>query len=502
MPLAELASDPDVLQALGDAAAVAALPTSRPVEVALLAGIRTAKSMLAAATAIRASQTVSIEHLAPGEIPRVAIVSLSLDLAHVVFRHIAGTMMARPGLARLVIGEPKADSIMVRHPSGRPVEIKVSPLSSAGSSLVARWLLGCIFDEAPRMAGADDGVRNLTDARTAAIGRLLPGGQILTIGSPWAPFGPVYQLVSEHFGKPSPRIVVIRGNGPAMNPEWWTPERIESIKQTDPTAYQTDILGEFADPETSMFSTTELEAVTRKDRPEIPREAGCEYVAAMDPATRGNGWTLVVMTRKKGADGKARRIVVLVKQWVGSKLAPLSPDKTLGEIAAICKSYGIDVAETDQHSTDPLKDIAARYELYLREHVLTQTSKVELFDGLQRIVGDGAIELPADVVLRADLLSVRKRVTQSGLSIELPKTSDGRHADYAPALAIAASRPLEAAELDVVRPQFGTPDYYKWIQSPAYLQRLEDERIAREEEALRREQTSDEPWWDTPSSAA
>jgi hypothetical protein len=51
------------------------------------------------------------------------------------------------------------------------------------------------------MAGQEDGVVNLDDARSAVLGRILPGSQLLYIGSPWAPFGPVYSMVQEFWGK-------------------------------------------------------------------------------------------------------------------------------------------------------------------------------------------------------------------------------------------------------------------------------------------------------------
>jgi hypothetical protein len=497
--LQKLATDPDVIAALGGPGAVASLPAKGPEEVVNVSAIRTAKSMTAAATAIRASQTVSIEHLGPGEIPRVAIVSLTLDLAQVVYRHIVGTMEARPHLARLLVGKPTTDTVLVKHPSGRHIEIKVSPLASAGSSLVARWLAGVIFDEAPRMIGQEGGLRNLTDARAAAIGRLLPGAQMITIGSPWAPFGPVYELVQEHFGKPSPRIVVIRSTGPAANPKWFTPQLCERLRQTDPVAHRTDVLGEFVDPESALIASSELEAVTRQAPAELPYEDGFEYSAAMDPATRGNAWTLVVATRQRvsGQPQRTKQVVVCARQWVGSKVEPLSPDRVLGEIAAVCKSYRVDMVTTDQFAADALRDIADRHGLVLRVETITAQKKVELFENMRTKIAEGDVELPPDPVLRSDLLSIRKRVTQSGISFELPKTADGRHADFAPAVALVLAQHVDAPALDApAKPKYGTPEYWRWVGTGGLAEEQEAEWLAREEERVQAavEQRSEREW--------
>jgi len=56
-------SDPELLEAVGDAAPLVGV---RPREVTVVASIRSAKTMLAAAAAIRATQVVACEHLKAG----------------------------------------------------------------------------------------------------------------------------------------------------------------------------------------------------------------------------------------------------------------------------------------------------------------------------------------------------------------------------------------------------------------------------------------------------
>lgn len=449
-PLGQLAEHPHVLEALGGQDAVAALAPggARPAELVLLAAIRTGKSMMAAAAALTRALTCDLSGLAPGEIPRVVVVSLTLDLAQVVFRHIVGTMSARPKLRALLLGEPTSDSAMVRHPSGRPVEIKVLPLARAGSSIVARWLVALILDEAPRMIGADDGVKNMSETRNAAIGRLLPGGQMLAIGSPWAPFGPIYEMVQESWGKPSERLVVVRAPGPRMNPAWWTEARCERMRVTDPAAYQTDVLGEFSDPESGLLAVSDITVAQRTQAGDLEPEPPQHYVAAMDPGTRGNAWTLVVGTARP-IDGTARTrtSVVLTRQWVGSPQAPLSPKAVLADIAGIVAPYGIRQVWTDQYQADALRDLARDVGMSLVEETITAARRLELFELLRVRFSAGEIDIPPDPVLRADLLSVRRRVTQSGVTIVLPHTSDGRHADYAAALALLIAVPTRRPDV-------------------------------------------------------
>lgn len=431
--LGELARHPHVIEAMGD---VSALRGKRPRRMLVLAAIRSAKSMIASAAAIRQSQVVDVSHLSAGDVPRVSIVSVRLDLADVVKSHLIGNILARPRLSALLYEKPspKGDHVILRHPSGRPIEIKVVAGASAGSTLVARWSAGVIYDEAPRMVGAAEGVVNLDDMRSATAGRVLPGAASWEIGSPWAPFGPIYKAVTEHERAPTEDLVVVRARGPWMNPVWWTPERVEHLRMTDPMAYRTDAMAEFADPEEALIPSTTIEACSRATMVEEPRE-GHEYAAAIDPGTRGNAWTLVISTRRDG-----KRVVCKARQWIGSSVTPLDPEEVFRDIAGELAPYRLDSLETDQWSTDALRVIARAFRLKLVEWPMTQAENTEAYLDLARRMASGDVVIPPDPVLRADLLRLKKRVTQNGLAIVLPETSDGRHCDYAPAVVRALRR--------------------------------------------------------------
>lgn len=435
---AALEARADVQRAFGGAEAVQSLRCiGRPTEVLLLAAVRTFKSQLAAAVAIVASQTIDLSDRKPGEVPRYAIISLTIDHAKATYDHARGMLQSSPLLTSLTDTEPGNYSIVLKTPQGRPAEIKIVALSAAGSAVVSRWLLGVCFDEAPRISV--DGVRNLVETRHNAMGRLLPGAQVLTIGSPWAPVGPIPDQVREFHGHPSKQLVVIRGRGPDLNPKWWTPERCEELRVNKPEVYRTEVEAEFLDPEEALISSIQLDAVTRAAPKDLPFEAGHEYIAAMDPGVKGNAWALVVVTRERSG----QRRVVLCRQWRGSKVNPLSPAEVLREVKGTLKPYGITDVYTDQWSSEAIRDLGAARELNVIAYAWTAARRVELFEQLRIAIAEKQLEVCPDQQLRADLLSVRKRVTQSGMTIDLPKTADGRHCDYAAAMALSMWQPLE-----------------------------------------------------------
>ena len=438
VPLAELADNPHVMLALNGAVP----PAVRPLRLQVLAGIRTGKSLLAAALAYVASQRVDVSRLGPGEVPRISVVSLKMDLAKVIYDHLVGNVRATPWQAGNLIGEPTASTVLLMHPTGRPIEVMVVAGSRAGSSLVSRWSAGCIFDESPRMVGADAGaVVNLDDMIDAVLGRLLPGAQIVDMGSPWAPFGPAFDFQAEFWGEPSARAVVVRARGDHLGPHYWTPAKCTEVRTNSERVYRTDVLAEFADVEAAMFMSERLDDVTRK-RLVIPYEDRRHYIWVMDPATRANAWTLVGACEDEREDGTTYLRVVMAKQWQGSVDEPLDPDAVLVDIAATLKPYACASVISDQYAADALRALGRRHGLTIEEQVVTSRSKVESFSCLATLVDVGGIELPPDKLVMGDLKRVRRVVTQGGIRIELPQTSDGRHCDYAAALAMLSVQPM------------------------------------------------------------
>lgn len=443
-PLRELASHPDVIEALGGEAAVLALPSERhirPARVVLLGGVRSGKSLITAAAAVRASQACDLSGLRHGEEARVSVLATDKDKADVVLNdHLTPTIRDKPMLATLLASEPTGDTLRLRHPTGRVVEVKVVAGKRAGGSVVSRWCAGLIADEAPRMVGHDEGIVNLDDTLKNVHSRLLPGAQIFEPGSPWGADGPVYRDFRDHFGAPSPDLVVIRCKGPAMNPSWWTAQRCEDTRRIDPDTYETDVLAHFLSPDEALLSHVAIAAATRAKPGDLPYDPAQSYVGAMDPATRGNAWTVTLATRVG-----QRKLVAYNREWVGSRAKPLNPDAVLAEIAADVKPYGVTTLGTDQWAVEALRDVAGRHDLSLVEMPFTRTDEGKLAKKIREAIVMGEIELPNDETFLSDMRRVRRQTSpgSAGFTVHLPKSSDGRHCDYWPPMLRCMSRYID-----------------------------------------------------------
>lgn len=454
LPLGELAEDENVVASLGGEDAVATLPGCRPKEFYLVAAIRGGKSLLCAVLALQIALTIDLSHLGPLEVARVSVVSLDIDKAEVVMGHLMGALLREGGiLGEYLVASPKPTSerVRVRRDDGRIVEIVVAAGKRGGGSLVSRWTVCAIFDEACRMLGASDGVVNFDDMRRSVVARLglLKGGMLVVVSSPWAAQGPVYEAVQTHFGRPSKQLVLMRATGPQLNPAVWTHEAVEELRASgNEASYLNDCLGEFVDPDTSFFTDAELRRCAR-DVPLVRApEPGVEYTAAMDGATRGNAWTLVIVGKEEVGEEnvESRYFVALNRQWKGTRLHPLRAKDVFAEIAAELERYGLTEVHSDAWGADLMIQWGEVCGVTVTQDDANATTREKRWLNLKTRVtmgrtAPGGIELSPDPILRQDLVSTRKRLKPGGgVKFEHPVTHDGRHADYAPALVLAVEK--------------------------------------------------------------
>lgn len=416
-------------------------------ELGVVAGIRGGKTLMAAMAVVFATQNVDLStgpgaHMVRGEVPRVSIVSVSRDQASTAFGYIKGAVTGSPALSALVIGEPTVDTITLRHPSGRPIEICVVAGSQAGGSLVGRWSAGVIFDEAPLMSLGEGGVRDLKDMVTQLRPRMLKGSKIIYIGSPWGNSGFIYDLFTKNWGKPSPVCVFVKARGEQLNPDTWSPEAQAELKAKDEKSYRLNCLAEFMDPESAMYSSFSVDRAMTRTEVVKPPEAGKRYTAAIDPGMSSNSWTFGIAE----TDDNIRFDCVLAKQWTGSGTAPLVAGEIFDEMLPDLLEYGcVGSVRTDQWAAMPLVEIALTRGIGLSPLTITKANKYKLYSSVGVRLDSGYLSLPPNPEMRQDLLNVKKRITGDGIKVVLPETVDGRHCDYAAMLALLCGDYLESS---------------------------------------------------------
>lgn len=444
-------------------------PGARPDSVCVVAGVRGGKTTIAACALVANALEADLSALRKGETAHGVIVAPTLEAAGKTFEDLVH-LLSTPGLAGRVVEKktqededeaviaPSNRRVRIRRDDKRHVVLRVVAASKGGLTSRSRWLVGCVLEEAGYFGSEGAGAAISAEDQYAAVAdRIVPGGQVWLISSPNAHEGLLY----ETWRRVPEGWAVVHAPTRAMNPSY-PQERVDRAMRRDPDRARRELGAEFLDGETALVPG---EWVERAVRAPGPLAAFSRRVAAMDPATRGNGWTVVVADRT--AEGIA---IVGAREWRGSKSAPLSPSSTLKEIAAFLRPLGVTTILTDKHQVDSLRDLARPLGLILSER---HTSTVQAYEHAQRVrslLGDCTLSLPDNADLHRDMRAVKRILTRHGSTLLLPKTPDGRHADYWPSLSLAVwdLRTAAAPEVDDEEDEFegGLPISMRRAQRP------------------------------------
>lgn len=456
-------------------------PTKFSPEILLLCGVRSAKTLISAAACVWKALTADLSSVVglsmrKGERPSVSLVSRGMQNAREAMNYIVGAVTTSPFLRPFLVGKPKADWVTLQHPSGTEVVVRVIAMSASGVTLVSRWVVSVLFDEAPRMGSEDENLINLEEQRRAVLSRLLPGGVILYVGSPFGAKGYVYTLYQSNWQRGDAKVPVVKAFAFNMNPVWWTTARCRELEERDPDAYRNDVLAEFRDPEEQLYSNLTLDQIFARTALVIPYDSSKRYTAVMDPGESNNAWTLVI-----GNTPDNRRFVCdYACEWRGSKTAPLRPKEVLIDAKERVGGYGISTVLSDQFMASALVDIGSDIGLGISPIKWTAENKTKYHLTLHARALEGCLDLPPIPEMRRDFIYLKRRLTANGdTRIVLTETQDGRHCDFASALAMLCGYYLDAYSLDSLGSFSSQLRAYN-VLSGEELEELEDELAERD----------------------
>ncbi len=424
---------PTGLSADAEAALFGAARTPcRPDRVLVVAGVRGGKSRMAACAAVHSALTADLSQASAFEEVRVVVLAPRRALARLTFAQVTG-VLRHPSMAHRVVGEPTADTVRVRRDDGREVSIVIAAASAYGTTVRSGWLAGLLLDEAAFFGDGDDGYAvNVADIVGAAETRLL--GALWVITSPNGQRGWVRETWEATTGKGGEWLTV-HAPTRTLNPAY-PQAKIERLRASDPDAAAREFDAAWIDADHQWLpSEWIVKACAGRTADDVPRIPGGHYVATMDPAFRGNAWTITIGC----VDTDGRIAVHAAREWVGSRERPLVAGDVLSEVAELCARYQIHAVHSDQASFDALHEHAQRVGLSLVEQAWG-AERTAVYEAMRTAFGEGRMSLPDVPALVRDLGSVRRRLTVSGASISLPTTPDGRHCDFAPALAMLVHR--------------------------------------------------------------
>lgn len=377
-------------------------------------------------------------HVQPGDIGTVCVISTDRGEASGRL-HTIKTILDALGVPYKPCTAPKVGVALV----GRPIEFRVFTATISGVSGFTSIFI--IADEVAKWRDADTGANPATTvlASVRPTAATMPHARMVLSSSPMGMLDAHYDAFEE--GETDRQVTA------------WAPTWVANptLTEADTRALEPDEAthareyGAIPQREAESGLLTDF-LVTRMARgvKDEPPTDGHYYVATMDPATRGNAFTLAIATR----DACDVRRIVATREKRGSPSAPLSPKETMREWHPLLESYGLRTIYTDQWSLDAMQDSARDLGLTLVGEPWSQRSKAEAYEELLKLAQDDLAVVPDADHVRTDLLGIRKVLTRNGVSYVLAETPDGRHSDHAPSIAMAFGKAIHRARVAPPKP--------------------------------------------------
>lgn len=418
---------------------------------AAVCGRFSGKSRLGALRLVHLAVTVDLSSLAPGEIASCPIVAPDIETA-------THTMRFALSAAQLLMPESilwvNARGFAIKREHGRVVTIKVYAASAGGRSIRGRSLPGALLEE---MAFFRDSNYRVNDQEIlrAITPRVMPGGQIICLSSPWAKNGLLYELWRDNYGHPQHALVA---HAPTLLMRQGDPNVEHMVAQEtarDPQNAAREFGAQFLETDASnYFDARAVEQAQSEELHERPAEAivavGADFGFSHDSSA------LVALWRDRD-----RYVVSDIQELVPSG-APLKPSEVVAHFARILKSTpGASHVVSDLHYRESIREELERHGLFLVSGPEGASGKAESYAITRALLHGGQLVLPKHDKLARQLIEVQVRPTAGGaISIQSPRKASG-HGDIVSALVQAVWKASTYGfKPIVVEPEPGSPENY------------------------------------------
>lgn len=415
-------------------------------------------SRLAATKALHAAVTVPCPNLRSGERARVVIIAPTRDMAEQTLDFARGYVDDSPELTRMLVAEDSGKTrIRLRRGDGREVDIVVGAATRGARSVRVRRFVAVIIEEACFFDLEEGAAVSDREIYRAATLRVLPGGQIWMVSTPWIEDkGLMEEKIGQETITVGPRagerkhanaLVVTRLSTRMMNPSWDEDGSIEAdMRATDPENADREILAiplssdtsAFFDPESikRAFDMPPLEGTARGVG--IGGDLGLVGDCTAGAATQvyelvggGEGYDTFDAFERRPARG-----------------SPLKPSEVCDEAARFAADRGADAICADGHYRESLREYAEPHGV----SVVPAPDKEASYFAFRRVMAEGRwrCSIPDPTVrrrCREQLRSITKRPrAKGGWDISAPRMkasptgASGGHGDIASAVVLSAWR--------------------------------------------------------------
>jgi hypothetical protein len=371
--------------------------------------------------------------LPPGEDAYVMLLAPTLKQARIAFRYIRKYLRNSPILSKRIVRITK-DEITLDN------NIVIGCHACTQDGVRGRTVVAIVCDEIGHWPFDEDSA-NPADEVLAALRPSMAtvrNAKLIKISTPYIKSGVLWEefQTRSELDYPVWQLTTFK-----MNPTV-TPQMVDSERQRSEENYRREYLAEFTDSISGWVPAEILDPCIARGRQQLPRQEGLNYIAAIDPATRGHNFALVILHQVP--DGTV--VVDLVRIWTGSTKIPLPFEGVLNEIKMILDSYGVSSAIGDQFHCDAIQQYLQKIGVWYEVHVFGPQTRAQIFSGLKHLMVQGKIEILDDKLLLQQLRNLTEERSERGQIDIRPSTGKD---DQAVALALAASQVTKYRPPDV-----------------------------------------------------
>jgi hypothetical protein len=384
--------------------------------------------------------TVDISKLSAREKALCPVIAPRLEEAQQVVRFSLG-FAERCGLditQRTAGGE---QGFSIRRKNGQLVRIQARAATARGIAGRGYSIPGAILDEAAFFRDALSKVNDI-EIYSAIKPRLMKGGQIVLLSSPWSEGGLLYDLWRRNYGKPVDALVA---HAPTSLMRSDDPDRlvaIEADRTVDPekaareydACFMTANAKAFFDPRSIAAAFVDAD-VSRKE--ESTRAVGGDF------AFRSNSSAFAAAQVSRDAERVSYEVFgLLEKKPVGE---PLKPSVICAEASEFAKVAGTDEVVADGHHRESVAEHLWNNGV---THIIApagSVGKTEVYQVARQLLHEGAVRIPNNLPgaekLKQQLRETTYRALAGGsVTIDHPLWRTGEHGDLVSALVLALWR--------------------------------------------------------------
>jgi hypothetical protein len=396
-------------------------------EAWLCCGRRAGKSLIAALIAVYIALFRNYaQYLAPGEVATVLVIAADRKQARTILRYVRAFVREIPLLNKMITREMKES---IEFSNRTAIEVHTASFRTVRGYSVA----AALNDEIAFFLGDEQSVENAAEIIAAERPAMatLPGALLLSLSSPHARRGPLWESFRSYYGKDDARVLFWKADSLSMNPKL-DHAIIEEAYARDPVAASAEFGAEFRSDCDAFVSREVIDRCVAKERAELPFVEGNRYYGFCDPSG-GSSDSMTLAIAHRNNIGHA------VLDLIRESKPPFSPDKVCREFANTLKDFRISQVCGDAYAGEWPRE---RFSVHGIRYIPSEKSRSEIYLDF----------LPLLNSRRADLLDLPRLANQLA-ALERRASRGGRESiDHAPGshddVANSAAGALVLAEQD------------------------------------------------------